>query len=364
MKVILHFGMPKAGSSALQAGLVAARPALVEAGILYPRAPVLSHSANALTLGLLPRDELPRYVRHALKGKPPPEALFADWMVKIRSRMAQIGGHTLVLSAENLWEIRSPGPAARLRAVLQDLGATRIEAVAYLRRPSDWYLSAAQQVLRASHKLRPLRPVAYRAPLETFAAHVADPGALRVFLYDRGAFPGGDVLNHFRETVLPGAPLEAAPAGRAVNETLSAEGMALLQDYRAAIHPGANSRFTDDTRHLRAALKEAEDAVGGETRPRLYPEIADRLDHGSTDLAWLAEAYGLRFAGIDHARIAPADWSDAPSRVAQICPVDAARRQRLSLVALRVLALQAAELEAARKKKQKKRPAPKAGPAA
>ncbi|GGL78847.1 sulfotransferase family protein [Wenxinia marina] len=341
MKVVLHCGMPKTGTSALQERLAAGRPALEAAGILYPLSPVISHNANFLMQGLVAAEDRPRYLVHSLKGRDG-AALFDDWLAKIRARLARGGIDTLALSAENLWEITSPDPARRLRALLEDLGASRIEVVAYVRRPSDWYLSAAQQILRASHKVRRVRAIPYRAPIETMAAHVADPGAMRVFAFDRGAFPGGDILEHFRREALPQVPPEALAEGRQeVNATLSAEGMALLQDYRRQVLPRSNNRFTPDTSRYRRAIEMAEEAVGGERRPHLYPGIADRLDHDSPDLGWLRQVHGVTFAGIDYDRVGSGDegaeWELRPISVEEICPVDPERRTRLLNLAIREL---------------------------
>src|SRR5690606_15336920 len=149
------------------------------------------------------------YLRHSLKPrKGGYRKLFDRWLEAIRAEAEALGAGTVVLSAENLFAITEPAQAQALRALLLGLGAERIEVIAYVRRPSDWYLSAAQQVLRASHQIRTARPVSYRAPIECHAAHVAD--TLRVFPYDRTLFPGGDILGHFLAEGLGMAPPPAA----------------------------------------------------------------------------------------------------------------------------------------------------------
>ena len=75
----------------------------------------------------------------------------------------------LVMSASTLFNLSRPDQFEGLSAVLRRL-ADEVEIVAYLRRPSDFYLSSAQQIWKADHRIKPLAPVAYREPLEGFAA--------------------------------------------------------------------------------------------------------------------------------------------------------------------------------------------------
>lgn len=333
MKILLHFGMPKSGSTALQQGLVSVRDVLAGQGVFYPTAPVIENTSNFLMAGLMPFEELPRYVRHSLKPKKGGHrALFDQWIEEIRAKTAAMGADTLVMSAENLFAITEAAPAQELRRLLLGLGADRIEAIAYVRRPSDWYLSAAQQVLRASHKVRPARPVAYRAPIECFATHVAD--AVRVYPYDRAQFPGGDILGHFLQEGLgiaaPPAPSNAPPDdARQFNSTISAEGMVLLQEYRQINHREGDGTFTRDTARFRQALAQADAEAADGRRPALHPELRERLDQGSPDLLWLREAHGVSFAGVDYDRIDSKVWSFEAHRVEDICIVDKKRKRRI-----------------------------------
>lgn len=343
MRVVVHHGMSKAGSTALQKGLSRARGALLERGVLYPRAPVIAHSHNLLMAGIVPPGAQPRFLRHALAKAGHAEdggaALFARWLGAVGESAARAGAETLVLSSENLWALDDPAPFARLRALLAGIGATRIETLAYLRRPSDWSLSAAQQVLAASHLMRPAAPVAYRARLEAAAAGLADPGAARVFRFDRGAFPDGDVLAHFLTEGLggPGLPPDAAPP-REANPTLSAEGMELLRLYRLHNHADRRAVFTEDTRRFRKALDRADPLVAGHARPRMRPETRRRIDQGSEDVAWLREAHGIAFDGIDYDALAPGGWRLAFPTVDALCPVDPERLERLTARTLHELA--------------------------
>ncbi|TFL17110.1 hypothetical protein [Jannaschia formosa] len=349
MRTIVHFGMSKSGSTALQKGLSRARESLLEQGILYPRAPIIPHSHNLLMAGLVPPGDLPRFVRHSLKRAGETPDLCDSWLGTVGEACARDGVRTLVFSAENLWGLSGPAPAALLRKKLQGIGATRIEAVAYLRRPSDWYLSMAGQVLVASHAIKPAATIPYRPAIEAVVGHLADPGAVRLHVYDRARFPEGDILAHFATDMLEGATLpDAAP--RDANVTLSAEGMDLLRNYRLHAHPRENAKFTRDTRHFLDALKQAEQATPGHARPRLYDDIARKIDHGAPDLLWLREVHGLAFEGIDYEAIETGPWRKNFNRIDRLCPVDPARLDRLRD---RVIEELATALESATRRRKK-----------
>lgn len=336
MRIIVHFGMSKAGSTALQKGLVQSREALLERGVLYPKAPIISHSHNLLSAGLVPPEQIPRFVRHSLEKVGAGPDLCDRWIAALGEAMARGAAKTLVLSAENLWGLRETDAAQRLREILIRIGATRIEAVAYLRRPSEWYLSMAGQVLAASYRIKPAEPVPYRASIEPIATHLADPGATRLRLYDRARFPGGDIMADFLESTLEISDLPAA--GREANVTFSAEGLDVLRSYRRHAHWEENGRFTPDTRRLMQALERAEAAVPGHARAKLHADLADRLDHGAPDLIWLRDTHGLIFDGIDYDRIVTAEWRKGIDGLGDICAVDPARREALAQACLHEMA--------------------------
>ena len=337
MKFIVHIGMPKSGSTALQYGLSAMRPAFARQGILYPISPVIPNTSNFLLAGVLPFDDLPRYLRQSIgKHKGDYTALYARWTDQIRAQAAETRADTVILSGENLYNIVHDKDAVKLRDELVALGATSIEIVVYVRKPSDWYLSAVQQVLRASHLIRQAGSVRYRQVIEVYAAHVSPD--VKVFEYNRRLFPGEDILAHFLQAVV-GIQAEAvAPeVDRQFNGTISAEGMSILRDYRLVNHKDDNSHFTKDTSRFRRAIAEADERVGGDQRPALLPDMKDRIDHGSPDILWLRDTYGIVFSDIDYDRISDQSWAAVAKTVDDICAVDKKRRFKVLNTAIFLL---------------------------
>ena len=200
MRLVLHVGMAKSGSTAIQRGLQQLHDPLLAAGYLYPKGLQTSHNQSSLIVAAVPPEKLPRYFLPRYEGQPDRIAHdFAQWIDGIRAAAERHRPKALLMSGETLFELARPEQFEKLAAVLRSLADT-IEIVAYLRRPSDFYFASVQQILRADHRVRPLAPVAYRAPLEGFAA-IAD--RLHVFKYDRALFPGGDALRHFVERFCP-----------------------------------------------------------------------------------------------------------------------------------------------------------------
>ena len=348
MRILLHVGMPKAGSTALQLALAGGRDRLARQGILYPKAPLFPDSQNFLIAGVEERRHaLPRMIRTAYTGRMEEiEPAFARWMAEIRASVASTRPETMILSSEWLFGLRGRRKFDGLAAILRDYGEV-LDVVAYVRRPADQYLSAVQQTLKGSHAIRPLAPIRYRTPLEGFA-RVAD--ALHVVRYDRAAFPGGDIVRHFVESFLPEAgPAEAS--GELANATISAEGMAILAGYRRINHRKRRGRFTPDTDRLIVAIREADAAVGGAVRPRLRPEVARAIDAASEDVLWLREAHGIAFEGLDYDGIVsePSATGEPkrkgkgkaktrPKQIEEICVVDPERHHELTMRVLHSLA--------------------------
>ncbi|HET7715553.1 MAG TPA: hypothetical protein VFK86_07980 [Bauldia sp.] len=323
MRIVLHIGMPKAGSSALQGALTRARGALRRKGVLYPKTR-LNH--NFLIAGLAPPDRMGRLFQQHYDGDADAiRADFADFWGGIVDSVRREAPSTVVLSSEFLFGAVGEAGGDALRALLAPLGGST-EIICYVRRPSDYYLSMAQQRLKASWVIRPVEAIGYRRSLE--AALVA---AERVHAvpYDRSLFPDGDVVADFAARFMP----EAAADLRAVTDlkvkpSMSAEAMAIVQAYRRSHHPDENDRFTPDTGQLVRRLGEREAELGGRRRPELLPHVRDHIDQSSVDLLWLRDTFGIVFDGIDYVTIA-ARAGLTPESVDEICVVDPERRRLL-----------------------------------
>jgi hypothetical protein len=317
-KILIHAGMPKAGSTALQLRFKASRSALRKRGVLYP-GKIQNH--NFLIADGASVEELPRIFRQHYKSD---EAAlrrdFDEFWSQILRQTASASPDVVVMSGESLWTIDKAG-AKRLKSRLLEI-SDDIHIVCYVRKPSDFYLSLAQQKIKASHFLPKAAGIKYKRNLEA----LQEMGThLHVHAFARENFVGGDVCLDFAERHLGDRSLLAQDEADGFgNETISAEAMAILQDYRAVAHPENATKFTKDTNSLIRGLRD----LAAKDRPKLRPEIRDFIDGSSTDLVWLKDAHGISFSDIDYARIHEAD-PKMVGEVADICFVDEAKKRAL-----------------------------------
>lgn len=324
MRIILHIGMPKAGSSALQAAFAGTRRALRKAGILYPRG---AFNQNFLIAGLVEPDRIGRLFRQHYGDDD--GAVRSDFAAYWRNIVEAIERHRpsdVLLSGESLFGALGHAGPEPLRAMLAPLAA-ETEIVCYVRRPSDHYLSQVQQQLKASWNIRPVGPVTYRRPIEA-AMKAAD--RVHVIPYERSRFPGGDIVADFASRFLPAVATELGAASNpGQNPSMSAEAMDIVQAFRRDRHHDENDRFTRDTGMLRQRLAQREAGLGGPRRPQLLPHVRDLIDRSSVDIVWLRDTFGVVFDGIDYRAIAP-EPGFAVGSVAEICAIDRERRAALA----------------------------------
>lgn len=155
MKLILHAGPPKTGTIALQGALFAARHRLLELSVFYPGHKGRKGSNYTVLFEVfVPYEMAPRELK-----KHGPDKYTAN-SSRMREHIEQtISAHKpdcLVLSSEWFALARSAPDARRLIDYCRGLGATSIEILLYARKPSDLFLSASQQQLRASSHFRPV----------------------------------------------------------------------------------------------------------------------------------------------------------------------------------------------------------------
>ena len=306
MRTILHIGQPKTGSTALQACLKASKAELAAAGVLYPDNPPGCRFNNhrLLIAGYTSFARLPRHIRrvpdYTAANMPAAYAAFRDHLA---AEVAAAAPEVVILSSESLFRT----PSRRARAVLPAAlppGSTAVDVAAYVRRPSEQYLSNLQQRLRNSWRIGPL----WVPPMAGILAGYADlfgRDAVRPRLFAREALKDGDIVADFLAAWLPEAGLEAGALARGVNDnpSVSAESMDLLRRYRLAFHAKADNVIAPDSVQLVRALRRLEPEVGA-GRPRLHVAVAEQLDFLRPDPLVLRDGWGIAFPGFDYAGLA------------------------------------------------------------
>lgn len=257
MRIIVHAGANKAGSTAVQEYLHLVRDEMQTGGILYPALDDTSHWK--LSVALMPRqDGVPvgeTYLqRRALKHNVRPG--------HIRRRVARAiaaasPDSTVILSDESF---SAPVAAAALARFLAEIApkAERL-AIAYIRPPHSAYPSEVQQLIKGRRRIVPPSRWVWSHPARAKGLRRAFDGA--VFrAYDRGLLADGDVVEDFRRLIggVIGRDLPAAPRAFHSNASLSAPVAALLHGLGEAF-PDADGAYGRMRRALERFSRERSD---------------------------------------------------------------------------------------------------------
>jgi len=301
MRTVLHIGSPKTGTTTLQRCLLASKKTLRALGVLYPRPPGGEKTHAVLLRGLFHPEHMPRIERH----RPADPRARERFLNELGAEIAASRPAALVLSYEGFFRLLPAAALPTIRHQLESFGTKEITIAAYLRRPSEYYLSALQQSLKASATPKPPATENLRAVLEPYGDVFGEQN-LRVRRFHRESLEEGDIISDFVRNFLPEAAqarAELAKPGR-VNESMSAEAMDILRRYRQSFHPDEDGVFRRGSTRLHRQLSELDRHLGL-PRPRLRPDVAEAIDHQAVDLPWLRERHGVEFPGIDYGKIAP-----------------------------------------------------------
>jgi hypothetical protein len=235
MRIIVHAGMPKTGTSAVQEYLHSVREPMLAQGIVYPDMQHPSHWRLAVALAadtLLEteenagKDSRGYLTRRAANNDMDVEATLADTTRIIRETPAD---GTIILSHENF---SAPQRAAQLVAFLREVApAAEVEAIVYVRNPVALYPSGIQQAMKGKLGFTP--PTRW-----TSSHHGRADGVCAAFgeahtevrAHDRAILVGGDIIEDFRDYAAGriGVALPPAPKALSTNESMSAPVCALL----------------------------------------------------------------------------------------------------------------------------------------
>lgn len=292
MHVILHIGMPKTGSTALQRNLADHRAILREHAVVYPRLRHLPHAHHAL----MPLFERPGAIWGRVKkalGPDPAAAASREWEA-VLEQMRDPRPKVMVLSTEALFVAFEP---RRLAAFAERILAVaeRCTLVAYVRAPARFYASILIERAKRTTRPRDAGPIDYRAPIEQLQRALGAEVIVRPF--ERASLHRGDISHDFLWHAL-GLDLPDLPAVVG-NVSLSPETASVYQaimSHKAASH---RWQFGDAETQLVRSLRAIEQAIG-QSSTGLRPEVARHVTCASKDVLWLREAFDVVFPDIDY----------------------------------------------------------------
>lgn len=257
MKISLHIGATKTGSSALQAHLFEARPVLARHGICYPDVGIAANAHHVLFAAAHPsawglhKDLLPDTV----------EARHEKFRELFQASVAEAeaaGAQRMILSSEYLWGLLPDVPK---RLIAQATRGFEVDLVCALRRQDDWLVASYLQAVRSGLPLdfeawldrarkSPLTGARFDNVLRVWI-NALQPASVRVKLYTPETRAGilAEMITALcdapiAEEVLDGGQkvINASPSVAQLDELLTRNrnGTApAAQDADSAEHPGA-----------------------------------------------------------------------------------------------------------------------------
>jgi hypothetical protein len=100
---------------------------------------------------------------------------------------------------------------------------------------------------------------------------------------------------------------------------------------RRTIYARSNGSVDPEHRLMLNLMRDLELEIGGTSRPRLRPEVAEAVTRASTDLLWLRDERGIVFSDVDYGAIdgSMPDHVRQRREIDQICELDPGRRDLL-----------------------------------
>ncbi|MCW8827554.1 MAG: hypothetical protein OQK94_00705 [Gammaproteobacteria bacterium] len=291
MKMIIHIGTPKTGSTSIQKGLFNLRKSLREQHCLYPGKGKSHHAVAAL---VRPFNKLRRYTQS--KHKNNPDKIFHR-AEALRTEIKSSNANTVLLSSEFLCRLSSE----EIFRLIDALGFSPADvyAICYVRQPSRFYLSAIQQKLKASVTIpNPFdKKYDFHGMLQSWISIIGKENVV-VRAFDREQLHREDVVSDLLQILNKEFSIDLSqhkPARTEKNTSLSAEACILMQELRRELLNLEDDVYTDDSRRLVRIIK-SKSAWMRLTRMKFRREIVSQIDRlHKSDLEWLKQGYGIEF---------------------------------------------------------------------
>ncbi len=298
MKILVHMGTRKTGTTSLQASLHNASAALRDRGVFYPK---FGHQtvAHHLLMGLcVDPSRLPKLFCRAMGG---PDAAVEKarvaWDMVCRD-VQRRRPEVLVLSSEALFLSTNAAEKAKLVGRLSEL-SDDIVPILYVRHPVPDFRSNLQENLKNSS--RSFWPHGHRLKSAVLETEAAFRRPLQLVAFDQKVLHGGDTIADFATRFLSTwVKAKELPALRS-NAGLSAEALVLMARLRA--EGGNTDEVAFRVRSLTSYLRKLDIDDPPVQSLTLLPEVAEATLRSATSHRWLVETGQLEIPGLDISKI-------------------------------------------------------------
>jgi len=311
LRLILHIGSSKTGTTTIQQFFCRNHSALLSRGIFYPVRS--SHTAHHVLIpaGFVQQKnfKLPNNKFYMDNTRRYWNSFHSFWQCFLEDLEVH-KPHTVVLSAETLFHEFS---AKSEQPISQFLGQyfDDISVVAYIRSPVPDYISRISQQIRTAKTIAFPQVRSVKSVIEYYEYEF--PGAVTVFPFDRKQLINGDVLCDFLTNNVPDAlKLIEDDNSQFKNVALPLDLLQKLQKLRLDIQP--EGRFPSTTtnalivwfthKYIKTLQSKGESSKEG---IKLREEINKFLKESATDYIWLKKKYGVMFGDLDYSKIEQQD---------------------------------------------------------
>lgn len=266
-RLLLHIGTGKTGTSSIQKAL----KRMQHKNIVYP---LINDTGNQNI------DTLFKSYSQAGRGIKSKfdEAEFIQFKEKMKKQLSDSfeEAENFIISSEYLFDCKTD-QVKNLFDYFRTHGFSEIKIVVYLRSPASYYLSAIQQRLKASYIY--LSPNDFKIKLIGNLkrwSNIFGFEHLIVREFNPKMLDDGNVVTDF-ENIVNGHFNQSITLEKIVaNESISAEGMQILQDYRRKFHPYQDNLFFNDSNKLVAHLLSLYKGGLG-SKPKLKKHVENQI---------------------------------------------------------------------------------------
>lgn len=304
MKLVLHIGSGKTGTTSIQNFFVRNADKLKEVGVLYPVNKSVAPNHILLPAGFVKHDSISiPHNRFYLDDFDKYKNDSIRFMHALDSDIRKTSPKVLVMSAEQLFRDFSEVSAIDFSEFLAPY-FDEIIVVAYVRDPVSDYTSRISQKMRTGGLV--FSPVVrnVRSVLEYYESQF--PGCVRVNAFERDQLTDGDVIRDFVSKYVPEAlGLLNTNKPSIYNESLPQELLFCLQQARIQYQPVGIRPEIKTSAFISVMTKNYMKTHAAEksSRLKLKPEVEAYLQASADDYFWLKNKYGVTFKNLDYESI-------------------------------------------------------------
>jgi hypothetical protein len=308
MHTIVHIGLAKTGTTSLQSFLRDRREYLLAHKILYPKNPSdFTPPDHAPISGLLrPYSRTTRHLHEYFEGEDLYEVKLDRYVDCLKEQLSSNKPKALILSSEKLAH-----PIGRLGKIntFKALCGPELRFLMYIRLPSQRYVSAVMEKLKGSDRILHYKPRIFKL-IKSYESYFGD-NCVDVKALDKNLPNGSDVVSNFLEYCshffsVPDLPAEEQTKK---NQSISAESLLVLFEYRKFFFKGQENKYVNQTRRLVRILQK-QDELDCAKKAQLKTHIIERIDYSSDEILRLRDQKNIVIPGYDYARIEGSNFAD------------------------------------------------------